>query len=161
RLAFSGPEVEMVELAAKVHDIGKIRVPDAILLKPGKLTVAERRVMETHARSRFDILRPFSEYAKVLDLVLTHHERYDGLGQRHGSHRSRRPLDALVALAVRDGLVEWSDNQTASGRHPHRPDKAVDQDRSLHHTGAAEHPEMLAGGQDPCSVRVREEDVVE
>src|SRR5207237_376983 len=73
------------EVAAKVHDIGKIRVPDSILLKPGKLTVDERRVMETHPRLGFDILRPFSEYAKVLDLVLTHHERYDGLGYPNGT----------------------------------------------------------------------------
>src|SRR5256886_15510073 len=43
KLSFSGPEVEMVELAAKVHDNGKIRVPDSILLKPDKLTPAERR----------------------------------------------------------------------------------------------------------------------
>jgi HD-GYP domain-containing protein (c-di-GMP phosphodiesterase class II) len=44
-------------------------------LKPGKLTSEERRVMETHPRLGFEILRPFSEYAKVLDLVLSHHER--------------------------------------------------------------------------------------
>src|SRR5256886_3887449 len=74
---------------------------------------------------------------------------------------SGRLLNDLMPLAFRDGLVKWSDHQTASGRHPHCPDKAVEQDRSLHHTVAAEHPEMLAWGQDPCSVSVREQDVVE
>src|SRR2546426_12407594 len=91
RLAFSGPEVEMVELAAKVHDIGKIRVPDSILLKPDKLTPAERRVMETHPRLGFDILRPFSGDGKVLDLVLTHHQRFGGPGYPNRTG-GRRPL---------------------------------------------------------------------
>jgi len=103
KLGLSGPEVEMVELAAKVHDIGKIRVPDAVLLKPGKLTTDERRVMETHPRLGFDILRPFSEYAKVLDLVLTHHERYDGLGYPNGTMGRRLLLIAQV-IPVADSL---------------------------------------------------------
>ena len=96
RLGFNGPEVQMIELAAKVHDIGKIRIPDAVLLKPGKLTDAERRVMETHPRLGFDILKPFSEYAKVLDLVLTHHERYDGRGYPNGTVGRRLLLIAQV-----------------------------------------------------------------
>src|SRR5216683_6903263 len=62
-LRFGATDIELVELAAKVHDIGKIRIPDAILLKPGVLTPDERRVMETHPRVGFEILRPFSEYA--------------------------------------------------------------------------------------------------
>jgi len=86
----------MIELAAKVHDIGKIRIPDAVLLKPGKLTDAERRVMQTHPRLGFDILKPFSEYAKVLDLVLTHHERYDGRGYPNGTVGRRLLLIAQV-----------------------------------------------------------------
>jgi putative nucleotidyltransferase with HDIG domain len=103
KLGLSTPEIEMIELAAKVHDIGKIRVPDAILLKPGKLTAAERRVMETHPRLGFDILRPFSEYAKVLDLVLTHHERYDGLGYPNGTV-GRRLLMIAQVIPVADSL---------------------------------------------------------
>jgi putative nucleotidyltransferase with HDIG domain len=84
QLGFSKPEIELVELAAKVHDIGKIRIPDSILLKPGKLSAEERRVMETHPRLGVEILSQFSDYAKVLDLVLTHHERYDGAGYPNG-----------------------------------------------------------------------------
>jgi len=103
QLGFSSPEVEMVELAAKVHDIGKIRIPDSILLKPGKLSADERRVMETHPRLGFDILRAFSEYAKVLDLVLTHHERYDGLGYPNGTVGRRLLLIAQV-IPVADSL---------------------------------------------------------
>ena len=103
KLGFSGADVELLELAAKVHDIGKIRIPDSILLKPAKLTEPERRVMETHPRLGFDILRPFSEYAKVLDLVLTHHERYDGQGYPNATVGRHLLLIAQV-IPVADSL---------------------------------------------------------
>ena len=86
-----------------MHDIGKIRIPDSVLLKPGALTAAERRVMETHPRLGYEILRPFSEYAKVLDLVLTHHERYDGRGYPNGTVGRRLMLMAQV-IPVADSL---------------------------------------------------------
>ncbi len=103
KLGFTAAEIDVVELAAKVHDIGKIRIPDSILLKPAKLTSDERRVMETHSRLGFDILKQFSEYAKVLDLVLTHHERYDGLGYPNGTVGKRLLLIAQV-IPVADSL---------------------------------------------------------
>jgi putative nucleotidyltransferase with HDIG domain len=103
RLGLTAAEIELVELAAKVHDIGKIRIPDTILLKPAKLTAEERRVMQTHARLGFDILRPFSEYARVLDLVLAHHERYDGLGYPNGTVGRTLLLIAQI-IPVADAL---------------------------------------------------------
>jgi putative nucleotidyltransferase with HDIG domain len=103
RLGMGAADVDMLVLAAKVHDIGKIRIPDSILLKPARLTDAERRVMETHPRLGFDILKPFSEYAKVLDLVLTHHERYDGKGYPNGVVGRRLMLIAQV-IPVADSL---------------------------------------------------------
>lgn len=103
RLGLSAAEIDVLELAAKVHDIGKIRIPDSILLKPGKLTPTERRTMETHSRLGFDILKPFSEYAKVLDLVLTHHERYDGAGYPNGTVGRRLLLIAQI-IPVADSL---------------------------------------------------------
>jgi len=103
KLGFTAAEIDVVELAAKVHDIGKIRIPDSILLKPAKLSPDERRVMETHSRLGFDILKQFSEYAKVLDLVLTHHERYDGLGYPNGTVGKRLLLIAQV-IPVADSL---------------------------------------------------------
>lgn len=96
RLGLTAAEAELVELAAKVHDVGKVRIPDAILLKPGRLTPEERRVMETHPRLGHDILKQFAEYAKVLELVLTHHERYDGAGYPNGVVGRRLLLVAQV-----------------------------------------------------------------
>jgi len=103
KLGLSPSEIELVEVAAKVHDIGKIRIPDSVLLKPGKLTPEERRVMEKHPRLGYDILRPFSEYEKVLDLVLSHHERYDGLGYPNATVGRRLLLIAQV-IPVADSL---------------------------------------------------------
>jgi putative nucleotidyltransferase with HDIG domain len=102
-LGFSMAEIELVELSAKVHDIGKIRIPDSILLKPGRLTEDERRVMETHPRLGFEILSQFSAYAKVLDLVLSHHERYDGKGYPNSTVGRRLLLIAQV-IPVADSL---------------------------------------------------------
>ncbi len=103
RLRFRAAEVELVQLAARVHDIGKIRIPDAVLLKPAPLTDAERRVMETHARLGFEILSQSLVYANVLELVLAHHERYDGCGYPFGTVGRRLLLIAQV-IPVADAL---------------------------------------------------------
>ena len=103
RLGLHPSEIELLTVAAKVHDIGKIRIPDSILLKPAKLTDEERRVMETHPRLGFDILRALSEYDRVLDLVLTHHERYDGHGYPNGTVGRRLLLIAQI-IPVADSL---------------------------------------------------------
>ena len=103
KLGLNSADVELLALAAKVHDIGKIRIPDSILLKPAALTGSERRVMESHPRLGYDILRPFSEYSKVLDLVLAHHERYDGRGYPNGTVGRHLMLIAQV-IPVADSL---------------------------------------------------------
>jgi putative nucleotidyltransferase with HDIG domain len=103
KLGLSAAEIELVELSAKVHDIGKIRIPDSILLKPGRLTDAERRVMDTHPRLGFEILSQFSAYEKVLELVLTHHERYDGRGYPNSTVGRQLLLIAQV-IPVADSL---------------------------------------------------------
>src|SRR5438034_46679 len=117
KLRFSASEIEMLVLAAKVHDIGKIRVPDTILLKPASLTPGERRVMETHPRLGYDILRPFSEYSKVLDLVLSHHERYDGRGYPNGTVGRRLLLIAQV-IPVADSLDAMTTARAYRGAKP-------------------------------------------
>ncbi|MDQ2730185.1 MAG: HD domain-containing protein [Armatimonadota bacterium] len=82
KLGFSETEVELMEQAATLHDVGKIGIPDTILLKPGKLTPDEFEVMKTHttigarllAGSQFPVLQMAEEIA------LTHHERWNGTG---------------------------------------------------------------------------------
>jgi putative nucleotidyltransferase with HDIG domain len=75
-------ECEMILLAAPMHDVGKVATPDEILLKPGKLTVAEFEVMKQHAQAGYEILResesPMLQLAA--EIAISHHERFDGKG---------------------------------------------------------------------------------
>ncbi|MGH9448104.1 MAG: response regulator, partial [Terriglobia bacterium] len=65
---------------AFLHDIGKIGIPDDILLKPGKLTPDEMAIMRTHVMIGYDLLKNLEYLAGALGLVLAHHERFDGRG---------------------------------------------------------------------------------
>lgn len=79
-------EVELIRIAAQLHDVGKIGIPDSILLKPGPLTESEFETIKTHTTIGGLILSkgsyPLLEYAR--DIALTHHERWDGTGYPKG-----------------------------------------------------------------------------
>jgi response regulator RpfG family c-di-GMP phosphodiesterase len=101
-LGLPADQVELIRLAAPLHDVGKIGVPDHILLKPGALTPEEFDVIKTHATigarilagGRFALLRMAEEIA------LTHHERWDGTGYPRGLKGEAIPLSGrIVALA--------------------------------------------------------------
>jgi HD-GYP domain-containing protein (c-di-GMP phosphodiesterase class II) len=103
RIGLSRDEVQILRLGAKVHDLGKIAVPDSVLLKPGSLTPEEVAQMRAHPRVGYDILSEFREYGKVRELVLTHHERFAGDGYPTGMIAGRLPLVAQV-IPVADSL---------------------------------------------------------
>ncbi len=96
-------EAEILRRAAPMHDIGKIATPDAVLLKPGKLTDEEWQVMKQHPQTGFNILdgsqRPILRAAAILSHQ--HHERYDGSGYPQGLHGDTIHLYARI-LAVCD-----------------------------------------------------------
>src|SRR5580700_5655087 len=69
---------------AHLHDIGKLGIPDGILLKPGPLTPAERTLMQRHVQIGFDLVKDIAFLADAAEIVLTHHERYDGGGYPRG-----------------------------------------------------------------------------
>ncbi len=96
-------------LCAPLHDIGKIGIPDAILLKPGKLTAEEFDVMKTHTTIGAEILRDGSNtIVKMAETVaLTHHEKWDGSGYPLGLKGELIPLcSRIVAIAdVFDALT--------------------------------------------------------
>ena len=90
---------EMVRIAAVMHDVGKIGIPDSILLKPGKLTPEERRIMEQHSEIGYRILS--GSRSEVLTLAAqiawTHHERVDGTGYPRGIAGDDIPLEGRIA----------------------------------------------------------------
>lgn len=105
----SDDEVRMIELAAPLHDIGKIGVPDAILLKHDRLTEEEFALMRKHPQIGYEILRDSQSRFVQLGAVvaLRHHERWDGTGYPDGLSGAEIPLPArIVALAdVFDALI--------------------------------------------------------
>jgi putative two-component system response regulator len=88
--------VNLLEIAALVHDVGKIGVREEILNKPGPLTLDELGQMKMHPQYSRDILRPVAYLREVLDDVYHHHERFDGSGYLEGLEGEAIPLGARV-----------------------------------------------------------------
>lgn len=106
--------VENVYRSSPLHDIGKVGVPDAILLKPGRLTVAEFEIMKSHTTIGAEALREALKrgssgqfFQMAIDIAQHHHERFDGSGYPSGLSGANIPLSArIVALAdVFDALT--------------------------------------------------------
>lgn len=89
-----------IRRGALLHDIGKLGVPDAILLKPGSLSDVERRMMELHVIYGYNILSPISNAPQTLDIVLYHHERWDGSGYPSGLRGEQIPLVSRLFAVV-------------------------------------------------------------
>lgn len=101
KLRLPDREVELIRLAARVHDLGKIAVPDGVLHKQGRLTEAEFELMKKHPETGVEILTKFPAYKRGRELVLSHHERIDGLGYPRGLSGSEIALGARI-IAVAD-----------------------------------------------------------
>jgi putative two-component system response regulator len=93
---------ELLRIASPLHDVGKVAIPDGILLKPGPLTAEERRVMERHAEIGHQMLAGSGQ--KLLDfaavLALAHHEHYDGSGYPHGLAGDEIPIEGRIAAVA-------------------------------------------------------------
>ena len=96
---------------ALLHDVGKIAIPDEVLRKPGKLTDDEWDQMRTHPRAGFEILRAIDFLAPACEIVLAHHERYDGTGYPRGLAAEEIPLGARIFM-VADAFDAMTSNRT-------------------------------------------------
>jgi putative two-component system response regulator len=105
-------QVELIRRAAPLHDVGKIGIPDHILLKPGKLTVEEFEIMKAHTTIGAKILSgsQFALLQLARDIAHAHHERWDGNGFPQGLKGEAIPLEARI-VAVADAFDAMNSNR--------------------------------------------------
>jgi len=101
QLGATPQELKTVTMGAWLHDIGKLGIPDAILLKPGALTEQEWAIMRSHAQVGFDLVKRIPFLSGAAEIVLTHHERCDGSGYPRGLKTAEIPIGARI-FAVAD-----------------------------------------------------------
>ncbi len=118
RLGVPPARADIIHVAAHLHDVGKIGVPDAVLRKPGTLTVAEWQMIRRHPIMGAEIVRPVRALREcgVLEMILHHHERIDGRGYPQGLSGKSIPLGARI-IAVADSLSAMLQQR------PYRPEK--------------------------------------
>jgi HD-GYP domain-containing protein (c-di-GMP phosphodiesterase class II) len=107
-------ELLNVERGAMLHDIGKMAIPDSILLKPGPLSDEEWTVMRRHPQFALEMLQSISFLENSLDIPYCHHEKWDGTGYPHGLREEEIPFAARM-FAIAD---VWD---ALSSDRPYRP----------------------------------------
>jgi putative two-component system response regulator len=132
--------VELLTMSAPLHDIGKVAIPDTVLLKPGRLDEAEMAIMRTHAargaeaieQAEHDVQTPIAFLAVAKEIARWHHERWDGTGYPDGLAGGAIPASArLMALAdVFDALTT---------RRPYKAAMEPEQARTLIEDGRGSH----------------------
>jgi PAS domain S-box-containing protein/putative nucleotidyltransferase with HDIG domain len=132
KLGIPEDQMEHIRRGALLHDIGKMGIPDAILLKPGLLTNEERIIMQTHPKMAYDMLKSIDFLRPALEIPHLHHEKWDGSGYPYGLKGEEIPLPArlFAVIDVFDALTSdrpyrpaWSKEKTLtyiqeqSGKH--------------------------------------------
>jgi putative nucleotidyltransferase with HDIG domain len=139
-MGWSNKDLENLARGAYLHDIGKLGIPDGILLKPGPLTPDERSVMQQHVQIGFDIVKDIPFLADTAEIILMHHERFNG-----GGYPRRLKGDEILPGARIFAVADTLDAITSD--RPYR--------RASSFEGAVETVRREAGHQfDPEVVRV-------
>ncbi len=142
-----GKDFGAISKGAMLHDIGKIGIPDSILLKPGKLTPEEWSLMRKHPEIGYNILKGIDFLESSLGVVLSHHERFDGKGYPRGLKGNDIPLEARIF-----SVVDTFDTMTTN--RPYR--EAVSLERAFQEvtscSGSQFDPDVVA-----CFMRIPEQ----
>lgn len=132
RMGIRGEAMQHIRRGALLHDIGKMGIPDSILLKPGPLTPAEWEIMRQHPIHAYEMLKTIDYLTPALEIPYSHHERWDGRGYPQGLSGNNLPLSARIfaVVDVWDALTSdrpyrhaWPEHQALeyisreSGRH--------------------------------------------
>lgn len=131
-------EIEAVRLGGILHDVGKIGIPDRVLLKPAALDEDERAIIEQHPAIGDKLLEPLDLLAAARPIVRHHHERWDGAGYPDRLGGDEIPLIARI-VSVADSIEVMTSRQLY--RHPLAPDEVVAELRR--HSGGQWDPEIV------------------
>ena len=99
-MGIQGSALEQIRHGALLHDIGKLKIPDRILLKPGALTSDEWEIMRLHAQYGFDFCNKMRSLAQAREIVYAHHEKFDGSGYPRALKGDEIPLGARIFAIV-------------------------------------------------------------
>lgn len=100
KLGLDGRDLLRVRRGAQLHDIGKMGIPDQILLKPGPLDDSEWRIMRRHPVYAYELLRPIPHFNEILEIPYCHHEKWDGSGYPRRLRGEEIPLSARIFSVV-------------------------------------------------------------
>ncbi len=117
-------QLRTLAMGAWLHDIGKLAIPDAILLKPGALNAQERQIMERHVEIGYDLIKGIPFLADAAQVILAHHERHNGSGYPRGLSGEDIPMCARI-FAVADSFDAMTSDR------PYRSALSADAARSI------------------------------
>jgi HD-GYP domain-containing protein (c-di-GMP phosphodiesterase class II) len=120
RMKVNQEEIKSLGIAGRLHDLGKIGVPDSILLKPGSLTDKEYALIKEHPITGASILGSVPSLEPILPVILHHHERYDGQGYPHGLKGNQIVLWARMTAVLDTYHALVSDRPYRQGMKPEK-----------------------------------------
>ncbi len=134
-MGLSEKKLEILEEASRLHDIGKVAVPDTVLLKPGALTDSEYLSAQSHVTEGYKIISKMQKYAHLAEIIRYHHEKYDGTGYPYGKLGSEIPIESSI-MAVADSFDAMTSNRI------YKPRKSISEaiDEIKRCRGAQFHP---------------------
>ena len=114
-MGYEKKELERIYQAGMLHDIGKMNIPDTVLLKPGKLDDIEYKLIQSHAENGYKFLIQIPMYQELADIIHFHHERYDGKGYPTGKKGTQTGIFSYI-LAVADAFDAMTTSRIYKGR---------------------------------------------
>jgi PAS domain S-box-containing protein len=120
RIGIRGEALQHIRRGALLHDIGKMGIPDSILLKPGPLTPDEWEIMRQHPMHAYEMLKTIDYLSAALEIPYCHHERWDGNGYPQGLSGNNIPMSARI-FAVVDVWDALTSNRPYRHAWPERP----------------------------------------
>lgn len=121
-------ESDLIYQAGILHDVGKITTPDAILLKPGKLTNNEYSLIKNHVTAGYEILSGVPMYEKLVDIIYSHHEHYDGSGYPRFLKGKDIPFHARI-MAIADAFDAMTTGRIYKSKKT--PEEALEEIKNL------------------------------